>query len=284
MGIVVPWVRALAFEVAGFKIYWYGLCLGCAFLAPYYMLEREMERKKIKVDAAHFVIAAVVGGLVGSRALFLMSYENMVSLGSLKKAVFSSTGYSFQGGLILAVAMCMLLMYRNRDKMAFIEACDIMANLVTLGYVFGKVGCFTSGDGCYGTPTDMPWGMAFPNALSPTKPGVFVHPTPLYEIALNLALFLYLFQRRDRDPMHAQSHDWLVLFGLARFVNEFWRKNDTKEELGGLTQYQLIALGISLCGWVWRVLAKAGALTVCEKRYPKKDAKNGASTGKVKGN
>ena len=47
---------------------------------------------------------------VGSRALFLMSYENMVSLGSLKKAVFSSTGYSFQGGLILAVAMCMLLM------------------------------------------------------------------------------------------------------------------------------------------------------------------------------
>ena len=28
----------------------------------------------------------------------------------------------------------------------------------------------------------MPWGMAFPNALSPTKPGVFVHPTPLYEI------------------------------------------------------------------------------------------------------
>ena len=31
------------------------------------MLEREMERKKIKVDAAHFVLAAVVGGLVRRR-------------------------------------------------------------------------------------------------------------------------------------------------------------------------------------------------------------------------
>ena len=48
---------------------------------------------------------------VGSRAFFLLSYENFASVNTFKKAALSSTGYSFQGGLFLAVFLCMVVMY-----------------------------------------------------------------------------------------------------------------------------------------------------------------------------
>ena len=47
-------------------------------------------------------------------------------------------------------------------------AIDAIAPALVVGYFFGRGGCELSGDGCYGIPTDLPWGMAYPNGLVPT--------------------------------------------------------------------------------------------------------------------
>ena len=48
------------------------------------------------------------------------------------------------------------------------------------------MGCQLSGDGDYGTASDLPWAMAYPDGTVPTTEEV--HPTPVYEtLAMGIA-------------------------------------------------------------------------------------------------
>jgi phosphatidylglycerol:prolipoprotein diacylglycerol transferase len=100
----------------------------------------------------------------------------------------------------------------------------------------------------WGRPTDLPWGIAFPNGIEPTD--VPVHPTMLYE-AFWLALVSgWLWLRRDRSPF--LFGEYLVLAGAGRFVIEFWRRNPGV--VGGLSNAQITALVFLVSGallWVW---------------------------------
>jgi phosphatidylglycerol:prolipoprotein diacylglycerol transferase len=49
---------------------------------------------------------------------------------------------------------------------------------LSIGQAVGRLGCQLSGDGDYGVPTTMPWGMSYPNGVVPTTD--VVHPTPIH--------------------------------------------------------------------------------------------------------
>src|SRR5260370_26932490 len=68
----------------------------------------------------------------------------------------------------------------------------VAAPAAALGYAIGRIGCLVSGDGDYGIPTSLPWGMSFPNGLVPTTERV--HPTPIYEFLVGLVIFVYLWK------------------------------------------------------------------------------------------
>ena len=123
---------------------------------------------------------------------------------------------------------------------------------IGLGYGFGRIGCFLSGDGCYGIPTTLPWGMAFPNGIDPTFQRV--HPTPLYELAAGLAIGWWLWNRPGKP--HATGAilgQYLLLSGAARFLVEFIRRNP--KVLWGLSNAQMASAaaavaGLALMGWL----------------------------------
>jgi phosphatidylglycerol:prolipoprotein diacylglycerol transferase len=126
------------------------------------------------------------------------------------------------------------------------------------------MGCFLAGDGDYGIPTSLPWGMTFPHGLVPTR--VPVHPTPLYEIAYSLILFAALW-RRGRPESYARtwpgSQIALYLFwtGLCRFFVEFLSRN--AKVFAGLTEAQLVGILFILA---------ATALTLFHRRTGDYDA------------
>ena len=72
-----------------------------------------------------------------------------------------------------------------RAKIGALRTLDLAAPAAAIGYGLGRIGCFLSGDGCYGIPTKLPWGMSFPHGIDPIY--VRVHPTPLYELTGGLA-------------------------------------------------------------------------------------------------
>ena len=140
------------------------------------------------------------------------------------------------------------------------------APALAVGYAIGRLGCFLVGDD-YGRPTDLPWGIAFPDGAPPSTaenlrrmfgveipPGVSgdtvlaVHPTQLYEIAMSLIIFAIIWRLRDR--MHvpgALFSVYIALAGVERFIVEFFRAKDDRF-FGILTVAQLISLALVAAG------------------------------------
>ena len=146
---------------------------------------------------------------------------------------------------------------------------DLAAPAVSVGYGVGRIGCLVSGDGDYGIPTHLPWGMSFPNGLVPTTQRV--HPTPIYEFLVALLIAAYLWRRGARTdaplPLGQLTGEYLVLSGVARFLVEFIRINP--RIYWGMSNAQVaslgsIAAGVLLVVWARRhsVAPAAGAAEV----------------------
>ena len=130
-------------------------------------------------------------------------------------------------------------------KIGGLRTLDLAAPAAAIGYGIGRIGCFLSGDGCYGIPTKLPWGMSFPNGIEPTL--VRVHPTPLYELAAGLLIGRWLWWRGGKPyRTGAIVGEYLVLTGVARFLVEFVRRNP--KILWGLSNAQLASAGSAMAG------------------------------------
>ena len=126
---------------------------------------------------------------------------------------------------------------------------DMAAPALALGYAIGRIGCQVSGDGDYGKAVGPAVGDGLPARHRADRPGVTVHPTPIYE-TLAMGLFaLVLWRLRDRFRPGDAVRLYLVGAGLERFLVEFVRRNE--HVLGGLTAAQLESLTLIVAGAVW---------------------------------
>lgn len=195
----------------------------------------------------------VLWGLVGGKVLLVVtdpSYlQSRQGLLSLLRA-----GGVFYGGLLGALLAAVLLLRRYR--LPFFPVVDLLAPSVALGHAFGRLGCFAAGC-CYGARCQKPWAVTFTDpraaAFSGTPLGVPLHPTQLYEAAFNLANFFFLawlFRRLEGRWQGQVFGAYLVSYGVARFVIEFFRGDaDRGFVLGGLfSTSQAIAVVMGLLG------------------------------------
>jgi phosphatidylglycerol:prolipoprotein diacylglycerol transferase len=131
-------------------------------------------------------------------------------------------GMSWFGGFAGGVLAGLLVMQQKRlPKVAILAAAT---PALAVGHAIGRIGCFLVGDD-YGRPTDLPWGIAFPDGLPPTT--VPVHPTQIYEaLALvPLAVLLFRWRRQERADAFVLGA-YLLVAGAIRFAVEFLRVNE----------------------------------------------------------
>ena len=125
------------------------------------------------------------------------------------------------GGVMLAIAV--ILLYGRYHKVPIRHYLDTLAIGLLVALMFGRVGCFLNGC-CYGRPTDLPWGVRFPQGLPPTL--VAVHPTQLYEAAALFVFAWLLVVWHDRGLARREVVGrYLLLAGSLRFLIEFIRVN-----------------------------------------------------------
>ena len=138
----------------------------------------------------------------------------------------SRFGFAWFGGFLGGfVALVFLARHFGIPVLEFMDLCSPAA---AVGYAIGRIGCLLSGDGDYGVPTTLPWGMSFPNGVVPTTQRV--HPTPLYEFFIWLAIAAFLWQMGKKAVSGARPKGevfggYLILTGVARFLIEFIRIN-----------------------------------------------------------
>jgi phosphatidylglycerol:prolipoprotein diacylglycerol transferase len=178
---------------------------------------------------------------VGSRIDYLVQNWSDVS-DDLLGNIFSGSGLVFFGGL-LGGAIGVIIWMQRRGVLSW-TLVDAAAVPITIGYAVGRVGCQLSGDGDYGTRTDLPWGMAYPDGTVPTTDKV--HPTPVYETFTMGVVALVLWQLRDRFAPGVLFGLYLVIVGVERFLVEIIRRNDSV--VAGLTLPQLVSIGCVALG------------------------------------
>ena len=199
------------------------------------------------------VFAAAIGGISGARLLFVLEEWNDF-LRSPWHFIFAGAGFSWYGGLIGGIIA--VTWWVRRHRIPWLKAADIAAPALALGYGVGRIGCFLAGDATWGKITDVPWAMAFPNAVSgwvdpltgvPYPPGARVHPTQLYELIQSLIVFGILWPLRKRGyPDGTIFWLYLILAGSMRFAVEFLRANPVVAL--GMTEYQWISLILVVLG------------------------------------
>jgi phosphatidylglycerol:prolipoprotein diacylglycerol transferase len=177
-----------------------------AYAAGFYAYVRERRRAGDVVSLRNrtwVIVAAVLGGVVGSRLLYLA--EDPATLAARwGDTAFLLGGKSVVGGLIGGL----IAVEWAKTRLGVVVATgDLLALPLTLGLAVGRVGCFLTGlaDDTHGVATSLPWAVDFGD-------GVPRHPTQLYEIAFLLSLALLLATRGRRL---AVVGDRFKLFMLA---------------------------------------------------------------------
>jgi phosphatidylglycerol---prolipoprotein diacylglyceryl transferase len=229
----------------------FGIFMWLAFLAAYFALNADFRRRDLRADP-HLVISVIaLAGLAGAKLWHLLESPSEFFAAPFSM-FFSRTGFAWFGGFIAGILT--LIYFARRYRIPLLTMMDACAPATAIGYAVGRIGCLISGDGDYGKPTSLPWGMSFPNGIVPTPPvcqeygwpaNCAVHPTPIYEFVVGVAIFYYLWRlgARDRNASARPGlivAQFFVFSGVARFLVEFIRINP--RSILGMSNAQAVSL------------------------------------------
>jgi phosphatidylglycerol---prolipoprotein diacylglyceryl transferase len=215
----------------------YGIMVASALICAFFLMRADLTRRSLAVDAESIIGITGLSGLVGAR-LYHLAEDPRAFFANPLPLLFSTMGFAWFGAFLGGFAALVLL--ARSYKLKILLMLDIASPAAAIGYGIGRIGCLISGDGDYGIPTSLPWGMSFPNGLVPTTERV--HPTPIYELLAALVIGHILWRIGPRI-LHRELPDgtvfawYLILSGLARFLVEFIRINPPV--LFGLSNAQL---------------------------------------------
>ena len=244
------------FHIGNFSLPTYGVMAAIGLIAGLMVVVRGARRQGIDPEKAwNLGLVAIIAGLVGAK--LLMVINDWQSFGNWR-AIFSLTFVQaagvFYGGLLLAIAACILYMRFNR--MPILRTCDVFAPGIALGHAFGRLGCFAAGC-CYGKPTHLPWGVTFTNPLANllvgTPLGIPLHPTQIYEFLIELGNFFLLWWLLKHKKFEGQVIGaYLFIYGMARFFLEFLRDDPERGSVfgGAMTGVQLISICLVVAGGI----------------------------------
>ncbi|MFT5143379.1 MAG: phosphatidylglycerol:prolipoprotein diacylglycerol transferase [Rhodothermales bacterium] len=268
-------------------IYSFGFMVAAAIMLAGWLTQRELDRlyaagriagvkvaaekvgdksgrkgKKVDVSPSHLMgtvtVLAVVGGFAGAKFFHILENLDQFLLAP-SRMIFSSGGFTFYGGLIVATLLVARYVQKNGQSAAVFA--DVMAPSLMLGYGVGRIGCHLSGDGDWGIVADIAakpdwlpmwlWAETYANNhLGVDLSAGPVYPTPIYEFVMAVALFLVLYSLRD----HPYKAGWLfglymAFAGIERFVIEQIRVNNTFDFAGLLvTQAEVISVVLMAIG------------------------------------
>jgi phosphatidylglycerol:prolipoprotein diacylglycerol transferase len=252
-----PHIRPYIFKIGPFEIRWYGLMYIFGFISSYLLFRYQVNKRKLNItkeETESLYFHMILGLIVGARLGYVVFYN----LGEYIKnpldvfAVWHG-GMSFHGGAIgVLIAGIIFILRRKKD---FYLVSDLVAATAPAGLFFGRMGNFINGE-LYGRPSDAPWAMIFPEGGPLPR-----HPSQLYEAGLEgVLLFIILWTVKGRIKTNGMLLSlFLVLYGIFRFIAEFFREPDTQLGFiwGSFTMGQSLSAGMIAAGVVLFALRKA---------------------------
>ncbi len=240
-------MHPILFEYGPIQIRFYGLMYVVAILVGSFLIKREVRRKGIKLtddDVMNFILWVVLGGIIGARVYYVLFNMNYYLANPMEIPAVWHGGLAIHGGLIGGILVAYI--YLKQRGISFWRMTDCVAPALILGQAFGRFGNFMNGD-AHGRPTTMPWGIVFPpqSIAGREFPNIPLHPTMLYEMTINIAIFLLLwfgFRKREHKNGFIFA-TYAMLYSLGRFVVEGFRADSLMA--GPLRAAQVVSLTLA---------------------------------------
>jgi prolipoprotein diacylglyceryltransferase len=215
---------------------------------------------------------AAVGGILGAKIFHNLENLNEFAANPIE-ALFSFSGLTFYGGLIVAAVL--IIRYTSKNGIAWYHMVDSAAVGLMMAYGVGRIGCHISGDGDWGIENfaakpafisflpDWFWAYQYPNNVineGISIPGCVgnhcymlpnpVFPTPLYEALISITIALVLWAVRKQFKIAGQLFfTYLICNGIERFLIEKIRVNNDYHLFGlAFTQAELISFALMIAG------------------------------------
>lgn len=219
-------IKIGSFTLSGYNLFY---ILGIIFASTVILILSRKE-KFDSIEILNYLIFGTISGIAGAKlySLIFVFIENPKLYLNSPSVLFKSTegGGIFYGGMI-AITIFMIFYARRYFRGSEWRVFDITVIGGALGHVLGRLGCFSAGC-CYGTPTELPWGIKFPFLGGRRHPfsKIFVHPTQIYEAILNFTNFLVLLLIWRKKKFDGQIFSlYLINYGIIRFTIEFLRND-----------------------------------------------------------
>ncbi len=217
----------------GYEIDWYwlfqisGILLGIGIF--YFFKNRIVNTKLSTGSLLLLALLMVLMGFWTSKIAAIIEFYLTAS--EVEKNNFDFIGQLFDlgggrwyGGIV--GGFFVLGIYAKLIERDWTKIWNLISISILGGFCISKLGCLFSGHGCYGVPTNLPWGMFFSYGSAPSI--LPVHPTPLYDVILHFVLFVLLLIYTKGFNTHFNKDIWkkiLLMSLLFNFLIEIIRTN-----------------------------------------------------------
>ncbi len=160
-----------------FGIRYYGISYVLGFLSAAWLLNRYARAGRSllpRAKIADFMVAAVLGVVLGGRIGHYMLYDGWRTFGSDPFAILRvwDGGMSSHGGFIgVTVA---LAWFARSEGIPFMHLADLVASTAPAGLLFGRIANFINGE-LWGKESTVPWAVIFPRSM-PGRDPPLPHP------------------------------------------------------------------------------------------------------------
>jgi phosphatidylglycerol:prolipoprotein diacylglycerol transferase len=230
-----PWL-----QLGPYTISTYSLLFLCAYIVGGIMTYYEAKRLNRATEAVlRVALGALAGGLIGAKLSMLVFLGPATFIKDLPYLWYS--GQSWTGAFFGGYAGVLIV---KRLSHITYSTGDIFAPALPLAQAIGRLGNLLGGDP-FGLPSNLPWAIV--------QHGVRRQPSALYELILDLALFVIILRLRDRLPKPGDLFKlYIVGYCSLRFLVDFSR--DDPRVFWGLTLVQVL-YALSIAGFGYQLWA-----------------------------
>lgn len=243
------------FDVGPLAIPWHGLLTAIGIVTAVAVALRYARERELSEDRLlGLVVVIVLFGMIGARLFYLVEQDP----GALLRPGdwLGTNGFSFYGAIMAAIPAGLLYLRKSEERLSLLDAA---ASGFGLGMAIGRIGDVLIGEHL-GDVSDLPWALQYsnPDAVAPSLDQAY-QPGPLYESLLGLAIFLFVWPRRDRfRPPGTLLAVVVGMYALGRF-GLFFLRNDSDELLAGLSNAQVTSLLLAIAAFGLAAWLRRGA-------------------------
>jgi phosphatidylglycerol:prolipoprotein diacylglycerol transferase len=253
------------FQIGPFALRSYGLTLAISFFVGLYYIVRRSRREGIDQNfAINLAFIEIFTGLLGARLFFVLVHLSEYTSDPWSAVnpfgsggQFGISGLNLYGGVVCAIIAAFI--YIKKKRQSLWQVLDIFAPALALGIFITRIGCFLNGC-CFGTPTDLPFCVHFPDGSIPYSffGDQCLHPTQLYSSLYGLILFVALILLDKRKKFYGATFSYLLMFeAMFRFAIEYVRYYEPAMIISvtgiSFTYNHLIAIMLFLLGLTIRL-------------------------------